>query len=165
LTACRARSKVEPRLGSPGGSGETDNTKEIDRMNRRDALVVLMAASLCLVLAPAAPAEDGPWLGSYEMRLPDELAQHLQDVGAEPFRFEITLHGDGSYTSEGTENGRELAGRGSYAVDGSRITLTETERNGKPVTGENEPIVVEGRDGFATMVGEMGGMVITFVRK
>lgn len=108
-------------------------------------------------------ANDDGWLGTFELKFPDEFVKQMEEAGAEVPVLMITLQADGTYAIDGKEAGEKLTGKGNYSVEGSTVTMNQTERNGKPF--ETDPVVAESNDDFQTMTTTVNGMPMTFIRK
>jgi len=128
----------------------------------KQSFVVVAIGCLAVVSGGSAFAE-GPWVGTYSMRLPDEIAQQIADGGGALPTLDITLNVDGTFVSAGIEGDREWSGEGSYSVEGTTVTISEKERDGKPVNAE--PMVFDAETRFTVLNGASGGTVLTFVRE
>lgn len=124
---------------------------------------VAVAIACCALAAPGLVSAEEPWVGTYSLKLPDELAKQITDAGGALPTLDVTLKADGTFGSTGVEGEREWTGKGSYTVQGTTVTMTEEERDGKSVT--EEAMVFEAGDGFAVLSGNSQGMPMSFVRK
>ncbi len=112
-------------------------------MRGQRVLAALAIVCLGLIIPLGAMADDGPWVGSYVVKFPDELLELIKESGNKVPTINITILADGNYTVDGVEAGEEFTGKGHYTVDGNTLTMIQTERDGEPGEALPAPSVQE----------------------